>query len=226
MSPFWVTGRNRPTEPPPAPLVNWWLPPGLVAGSVTTRPVMEWMTPTGTFPEPGAVRARPPVRAFPQEVRPVLDPHELYQLTDDLPDLGQPVLIQALTGFVDAGNASRLAREQLLDLAGRPHDRHLRRRPALRLPVPPPGDDLRRGPLGGLRRPRAGPAPAARRRRDPVPPAHRPGAGPAVGAVRDGGQRAGRPARRPAHRRAQLDPDGRPAHPARPGSPRTPPAGS
>ncbi|MBM7080150.1 MULTISPECIES: proteasome assembly chaperone family protein [Micromonospora] len=44
----------------------------------------------------------------------MLDPHELYQLTDDLPDLGQPVLIQALTGFVDAGNATRLAREQLL----------------------------------------------------------------------------------------------------------------
>ncbi|XTZ15097.1 proteasome assembly chaperone family protein [Micromonospora echinospora] len=44
----------------------------------------------------------------------MLDPQELYQLTDDLPDLGQPVLIQALTGFVDAGNATRLAREQLL----------------------------------------------------------------------------------------------------------------
>ncbi|BCJ57404.1 proteasome assembly chaperone family protein [Micromonospora endophytica] len=43
----------------------------------------------------------------------MLDPHELYELTDDLPDLGQPVLIQALTGFVDAGNAVRLAREQL-----------------------------------------------------------------------------------------------------------------
>ncbi|MFC4016805.1 proteasome assembly chaperone family protein [Micromonospora sp. GCM10011542] len=51
----------------------------------------------------------------------MLDPHELYQLTDDLPDLGQPVLIQALTGFVDAGNASRLAREQLLtSLEARP----------------------------------------------------------------------------------------------------------
>ncbi|MEU5783055.1 proteasome assembly chaperone family protein [Micromonospora sp. NPDC049275] len=51
----------------------------------------------------------------------MLDPHELYQLTDDLPDLGQPVLVQALTGFVDAGNASRLAREQLLtSLEGRP----------------------------------------------------------------------------------------------------------
>jgi hypothetical protein len=51
----------------------------------------------------------------------VLDPHELYELTDELPDLGQPVLIQALTGFVDAGNASRLAREQLLtSLESRP----------------------------------------------------------------------------------------------------------
>nr|WP_230416663.1 PAC2 family protein [Micromonospora tarapacensis] len=36
-------------------------------------------------------------------------------------DLGQPVLIQALTGFVDAGNAGRLAREQLLtSLESRP----------------------------------------------------------------------------------------------------------
>jgi hypothetical protein len=44
----------------------------------------------------------------------VLDPHDLYELTDDLPELGKPVLIQALTGFVDAGNATRLAREHLL----------------------------------------------------------------------------------------------------------------
>ncbi|MBX7268018.1 PAC2 family protein [Micromonospora sp. Llam7] len=51
----------------------------------------------------------------------MLDPHELYELTDDLSDLGQPVLIQALTGFVDAGNAGRLAREQLLtSLESRP----------------------------------------------------------------------------------------------------------
>ncbi|MFI7606124.1 proteasome assembly chaperone family protein [Micromonospora sp. NPDC049366] len=51
----------------------------------------------------------------------MLDPHELYELTDDLPDLGQPVLIQALTGFVDAGHASRLAREQLFSsLESRP----------------------------------------------------------------------------------------------------------
>ncbi|SCL24237.1 Predicted ATP-dependent carboligase, ATP-grasp superfamily [Micromonospora rhizosphaerae] len=51
----------------------------------------------------------------------MLDPHELYELADDLPDLGQPVLIQALTGFVDAGSATRLAREQLLtSLEARP----------------------------------------------------------------------------------------------------------
>jgi predicted ATP-grasp superfamily ATP-dependent carboligase len=44
----------------------------------------------------------------------VLDPQELYELTDDLPELGRPVMIQALTGFVDAGAATRLAREHLL----------------------------------------------------------------------------------------------------------------
>ncbi len=42
------------------------------------------------------------------------DPKDLYHLTEDVPDLGRPVLIQALTGFVDAGGAGRLAREQLL----------------------------------------------------------------------------------------------------------------
>jgi predicted ATP-grasp superfamily ATP-dependent carboligase len=48
----------------------------------------------------------------------VPDPQELYQLADDVPDLGRPVLIQALTGFVDAGSASRLAREHLLTVLG------------------------------------------------------------------------------------------------------------
>jgi predicted ATP-grasp superfamily ATP-dependent carboligase len=50
----------------------------------------------------------------------VPEPQDLYQLTEEVPDLGRPVLIQALTGFVDAGSASRLAREQLLSsLPGR-----------------------------------------------------------------------------------------------------------
>ncbi|MPZ26290.1 MAG: PAC2 family protein [Micromonosporaceae bacterium] len=45
------------------------------------------------------------------------DPHELYELNGDLPDLGQPALIQAMSGFVDAGRAARLAREHLLAAA-------------------------------------------------------------------------------------------------------------
>lgn len=35
-------------------------------------------------------------------------------MAGDLPELGQPVLIQTLSGFVDAGGAARLAREHLL----------------------------------------------------------------------------------------------------------------
>jgi predicted ATP-grasp superfamily ATP-dependent carboligase len=44
----------------------------------------------------------------------VLNPHDLYELTGDPPDLGQPVLVQALSGFVDAGSATDLARDHLL----------------------------------------------------------------------------------------------------------------
>jgi hypothetical protein len=50
-----------------------------------------------------------------EEVRSVLDPHELYELADDLPELDGPVLVQALTGFVDAGSAIQLSREHLLE---------------------------------------------------------------------------------------------------------------
>jgi len=50
-----------------------------------------------------------------KEVRSVLDPHGLYELADDLPALDGPVLIQALTGFVDAGSAIHLSREHLLE---------------------------------------------------------------------------------------------------------------
>lgn len=42
------------------------------------------------------------------------DPRELYELAGNLPDLGEPVLIQALTGFLDAGAATKLARAHLL----------------------------------------------------------------------------------------------------------------
>jgi len=44
----------------------------------------------------------------------VIDPADLYSLADDVPALDRPVLIQALTGFIDAGGGSRLAREHLL----------------------------------------------------------------------------------------------------------------
>ena len=45
----------------------------------------------------------------------MLDPHGLYELADDLPDLDGVVLVQALTGFVDAGSAIQLSREHLLE---------------------------------------------------------------------------------------------------------------
>lgn len=45
----------------------------------------------------------------------MLDPNELYELADELPALEAPVLVQALTGFVDAGSAIQLSREHLLE---------------------------------------------------------------------------------------------------------------
>lgn len=50
----------------------------------------------------------------------MLDPNELYEVAGELPELDEPVLVQALTGFVDAGSAIQLSREHLLDqLEGR-----------------------------------------------------------------------------------------------------------
>ena len=46
------------------------------------------------------------------------DPRDLYELLPDRPELGEPVLIQALDGFIDAGSATRLAREHLLSALG------------------------------------------------------------------------------------------------------------
>jgi len=48
----------------------------------------------------------------------VLDPNGLYEFTAARQDLGRPVLLHALNGFVDAGNAGRLAREHLMDSLG------------------------------------------------------------------------------------------------------------
>jgi predicted ATP-grasp superfamily ATP-dependent carboligase len=44
----------------------------------------------------------------------MLDPSELYEVHGDLPDLGRPVMLEAMTGVVDSGNAVRLASEHLL----------------------------------------------------------------------------------------------------------------
>ena len=45
----------------------------------------------------------------------MLDPRELFAAEPGLPDLGRPVLIQALDGFIDAGAARRLARMHLME---------------------------------------------------------------------------------------------------------------
>jgi proteasome assembly chaperone (PAC2) family protein len=44
----------------------------------------------------------------------VLEPAELYEVVADAPQLDEPVLLVALDGFVDAGNAARLAVAALL----------------------------------------------------------------------------------------------------------------
>lgn len=49
---------------------------------------------------------------------PRLDPSELYELNPDRPELGRPVLVQALDGFIDAGGARRIAREHLMAMYG------------------------------------------------------------------------------------------------------------
>jgi len=44
----------------------------------------------------------------------VLDPAELFELIEELPELDRPVLVHVMDGFVDAGNAAQLARAHLL----------------------------------------------------------------------------------------------------------------
>jgi predicted ATP-grasp superfamily ATP-dependent carboligase len=45
----------------------------------------------------------------------VIDPEELFALEPDLPTFDQPVLVHALTGFIDAGAAGQLLRDHLLE---------------------------------------------------------------------------------------------------------------
>jgi hypothetical protein len=49
----------------------------------------------------------------------VLDPDGLYELAAELPDLDRPVLVVAMTGFVDAAGATKIAAEHLRE-AGDP----------------------------------------------------------------------------------------------------------
>jgi hypothetical protein len=44
----------------------------------------------------------------------MLEPRDLYDLAPDRPDLGRPVMVVALDGFVDAGGARRIATDHLL----------------------------------------------------------------------------------------------------------------
>ncbi|HEX6754366.1 MAG TPA: PAC2 family protein [Mycobacteriales bacterium] len=43
----------------------------------------------------------------------MLDPRELYELAGELPELDHPVMVVAMTGFVDAAGATRLAADHL-----------------------------------------------------------------------------------------------------------------
>jgi len=45
----------------------------------------------------------------------MIDPDTLVEVLPDEPQLDKPVLVQALDGFIDAGNARHLARQHLLD---------------------------------------------------------------------------------------------------------------
>lgn len=58
-------------------------------------------------------RGQHPQTAQP-EAATVLDPADLFEVAADLPPLQSPVLIQALDGFVDAGQVRQLVRDHLL----------------------------------------------------------------------------------------------------------------
>ena len=60
------------------------------------------------------VRLRDNVDTCHKEGVQVLDPRELYSLETEERSLGSPVLIHALSGYVDAGEAVRLAQQHLL----------------------------------------------------------------------------------------------------------------
>ena len=113
-----------------------------------------------------------------------LDPEELFEVDSDVPDLSGAVLLHHFDGFMDAGSAGSTLVDHLLET----HEHRVIARfdvdDLIDYRGTPSHDDLRHRPLGGLRRPRAGRAPPARRGRHPVPADDRPRAGPAVGSRR------------------------------------------
>ena len=48
----------------------------------------------------------------------MLDPQEMYELADEVPALDRPVLVVAMTGFVDAAGAARIAGDHLTSVGG------------------------------------------------------------------------------------------------------------
>ena len=84
-----------------------------------------------------------------------LEPGELYELHLEVPeldDLGEPVLVHAMDGYVDAGSGVRLAVEHLLGTLAAHRGGDVRRGPTGRLPLAAAAVHLRPQPLHRLRR--------------------------------------------------------------------------
>ena len=144
----------------------------------------------------------------------MLEPAELYELTEADVPAAAPVLIVALDGFRRRGERRPAGRRGDARGAGGAHAGAVRRRPAHRLPVPPAPAAVRHRPLGVLRGARPGRRRAHRHGGHRVPAAGRARAGLAVGAVRRRGRAARRAVRGAAGDQHVGDPDGRAAHPA------------
>ncbi len=145
----------------------------------------------------------------------VLEPAELYEVAPDAPQLDEPVLLVALDGFVDAGNAARLAVEALRDGQRAAPVVRFDVDQLARLPLTAPAAAVRDRPLGRLQ-----PRRSWTSWRSPTPATPTtccwPGPEPDTQWERFCRRRraAGAPARRPARDQPDGDPDGRAAHPA------------
>ena len=123
--------------------------------------------------------------------------------------LERPVLVEALDGFVDAGNGRRLAASTCSTHWIRAGGQ-LRCRSAARLPSPATGDDVHHRSLGRLRRPAVGDPPGPRSRRACRSCCCRPRTRHPVGTVHRRGAGRRRRTRCAAGRRPDRDPNGVP----------------